>query len=517
MKVNQLKLGAFLSYVNIFFLNAINLVFTPYMLRVLGQGEYGLYSLIGSFVGYLLVLDFGLNNTIVRYVAKFRAEKKRKEEENFLGMSIVIYSVLAVCVVIIGVILFCNLKVFFGNSLSSVEFQKARSMFIILVINIVITLPLNAFPAIMTGYEVFVFPKILTILRVILRTAILFILLNLGCGAVEIVILDTLLNIAFMAANVVYVFWKLKVRIRLYSFDKPLLIEVFSFSFFVFLNLIVDQVYWRIGQLILGVVANTAAVAIFAVGMQLSNYYMQLSTAISGVFLPKATQMVVKNASSEEMNDLMIKTGRIQFVILGFVLYGFLLFGKQFIVLWAGSNYISAWSIAVCVMVPLTVPLFQNVGLSILQAKNKHAFRSIMYLIIAVANVIVSFIASRRFGPVGAALGTSFSLIIGNIVIINLYYHFVIGLNIKRFFKELLNKISIAMILIVLVGYFINMIPGSGWINLVLKCIIYAIDYAFFMYLIGFNDYEKKLICSPVAVILGKLGLKKIQRNEVVS
>lgn len=72
--MNQRRWGAILSYVNIIATIVVGLVYTPIMLRLLGQSEYGLYSLMGSLVGYLSVLDMGLGNTIVRYTAKNRAD-----------------------------------------------------------------------------------------------------------------------------------------------------------------------------------------------------------------------------------------------------------------------------------------------------------------------------------------------------------------------------------------------------------------------------------------------------------
>ena len=81
--MREQKLGVILSYVNLAITNITGILITPYTIKMLGPSEYGLYSLIGAFVGYLSVLDLGLNDTIVRYVAKYRVEENKKEEENF--------------------------------------------------------------------------------------------------------------------------------------------------------------------------------------------------------------------------------------------------------------------------------------------------------------------------------------------------------------------------------------------------------------------------------------------------
>ena len=74
--MNQVKAGAILNYVIIGLNTLLGLLYTPYMLHMLGQNEYGLYSLVASIIAYLTILDFGFGNAIVRYTAKFRAEGK---------------------------------------------------------------------------------------------------------------------------------------------------------------------------------------------------------------------------------------------------------------------------------------------------------------------------------------------------------------------------------------------------------------------------------------------------------
>ena len=52
------------------------------MLGMLGQAEYGLYSLAHSVVAYLSLLSFGFGSTIIRYIAKYNAEGNKEAEEN---------------------------------------------------------------------------------------------------------------------------------------------------------------------------------------------------------------------------------------------------------------------------------------------------------------------------------------------------------------------------------------------------------------------------------------------------
>lgn len=62
-----------------------------------------------------------------------------------------------------------------------------------------------------------------------------------------------------------------------------------------------------------------------------------------------------------------------------------------------------------------------------------HKFRSILYVIIACFNIGISIPLSNYYGGIGAAIGTAISLIIGNIIIMNIYYHYKVHLNIIKF------------------------------------------------------------------------------------
>ncbi|WP_026672881.1 oligosaccharide flippase family protein [Alkalihalobacterium bogoriense] len=514
MKINQLKFGIYLSYISLFISNITNLILTPFIIRNLGQSEYGLYMLIGAFVGYIAVLDFGLSNATVRFVAKYRAENNKKEEENFLFSTLIIYSIISFIVLVIGTIIYLNLDSIFRNSLTSYEIEIAKVMFIVLVITLALTLPMNLFKGIITAYERFIFDRVLTICRLLLRTIIILILLSLGYKAIAIVLIDAIFNVIMMLLSMLYVFLKLNVRIRMHRINISVVKEIFSYSSLIFISVVVDQIYWRIGHLVLGIVASTSEVAIFAIGMVIGLYFITFSTAISGVFLPKITKMVVNNASGEELTDLLIKTGRLQLLIIGLVLGIFSLFGSKFILLWAGPGFETSWIIAMIVMIPLVVVLSQTVGISILQAKNMHGFRAVAYLCISFVNVFLSIYLARIFGAVGTAIGTSLSLIIGNIFAMNVYYHYKVGLNIPRFFKEVYKKLIIAILGSICIGVLLLLIPGVNWITLILQCALYSFIYFLIMWFFGMNKYEKDLFLNEINKVIKLFSIFKSRYKQ---
>lgn len=498
MKSSQYKIGAILSYASIFLSNIVGIIYTPIMLRMLGQAEYGLYSLVGSIIATLGLVDLGFGNASIRYISKYRALGDKEKEYDVNGMFLLINSIICILTIAIGFIVYQYSDSLFGRSLSGTELENFKLMFIILIFNLAINFPFSIFGSIIVSYEKFVFPKVIGIIRTILNPIVILTVLYMGQKSMGMVIANTVINVLFLWVNVYYCYKILKIKVRFKKIDFPLLKEISIYSFFIFIAIIVDKIYWTTDQFILGIYSGTTMVSIYAIGSQINMYYMQFSTAISGMFLPRATAIVTKQTDGNELSDLFIKIGRIQYIILGLILFGFILFGKEFIVLWAGPEYVQSYYIALILITPFTIPLIQNFGLTVLQAKNMHSFRSIVYFFIALGNFAISIPLAQKYGGIGCAFGTAASMIIGNIIIINIYYHKKVKLNIPKFWGEIL-KMSVPIALSAGIGVLVNLlIIATGVLPLLVKITIFSVVYLTLMYLIGMNTYEKDLFIAPI-------------------
>lgn len=499
MPVNQLKAGVVLNYVVIFLNTVVGLLYTPYMLRMMGQSEYGLYSLVASVIAYLTVLDLGFGNAIVRYTAKFRAEKKTEEQYEMFGMFFLLYLVIGIIAFGIGLGLYFNVGTLFGDTMTAVELGRARIMMLLLVANLAFTFPMSIWGSIIQAYEDFVFQKSLNIIRIILNTAVMICLLHFGYKAVAMVVVQTIFNVLTLVINFIYCRRKLNIHIyfRFKHFHWGFLKEVAIYSFWIFLNAIMDRVYWSTGQFVLGAMVGTVAVAVFAIAIQLEGMYMQFSTAISSVFLPKVTAMVATNRSRKEISDLFIRTGRIQYIVLAYILSGFIIFGRQFIELWAGAGYTDAYIISLLFFIPLTVPLIQNLGITILQARNEMKFRSVLYIIIALVSLAMQIVLTRYFGGIGCAMGVSGALVVGQILIMNVYYRRRQDLDIKTFWKEI-SKMSIIPIVLIFSSMLVirHFFALDSWGKLILGIAAFSLVYIPLFFRFSMTDEERNLFIS---------------------
>ena len=505
MAVNQLKAGAILNYASIALHTLISLLYTPYMLRMLGQSEYGLYALVGSVISYLTVLDLGFGNAIVRYTAKYKAEGKTEEQYRLFGMFISLYMIIGIVAFIAGLGLYFNVDNMFGETMTTYELGRAKILMLIMIFNLAISFPFNIYGSILTAYEDFVFRKIFSIATTLLKVAVMIALLHCGYKAVAIVILSTVINIVTIAVNYIYLKKNYTIKFTFGKFDWLLLREITIYSIWIFLNVIMDRIYWSTGQFVLGATVGTVAVSVFAIAIAIEAIFMNFSTAIVSVFLPRVTTMVV-TTTKEEISNTFIKIGRIQYIIVSFILVGYIVFGKQFIILWAGSEYAPAYLMALLFLISLAVPLIQNLGITILQARNQMRFRSTLNIIIAIISLGFQIVLSKYYGGLGCAIAISGALIIGQGIIMNWYYYKHQSLNIPNFWREIF-KMSFVPAIFSIIGVIIfNYVQINSFATLLISITLFSLLYIPFFWKIGMNDRERELFNG----VLRKLKIKKI-------
>jgi len=491
--MSQLKKGVLFSYINIFITNITGLVITPLIIAALGNSEYGLYTLIGAFVGYISILDLGLNNTVIRYVSQHRIENKKKEEENFLATVFIIYLIIGLLIAVAGYFFYIKIEDVFGNSLTPEQLEKAKVMTIFYIANIAISLPGGTFSGICFAYERFFFPKLWAIVvKQILRTIAILCILYYGTNAIGIVILDSVVNLLFIAGTVVYTFYVLKVKVRLHDFKFHYFKTIFQYSLWIFIFGIVFQFQWSAGQVVLGINHNTKIVAVYAVGIMLGIYFRTFGNVINSFILPTAVKSVSNQLSNDELSQQMIKVARVILIGLLYILGAFILYGHDFIILWIGYSYIDSWFIALLVMAVNIIPISQGYANTILEASNKVMFKALLFLVLSVLGVVLGYFLSIDYAGKGMIIGTTVMIGVSQIVM-SIYYQKNLGLNMIRYFQRALLPLLFGALIAVFPNYLIrHFMKSQNWGNFILQCTLYTVAYGtvlfFFM-----NPFEKQL------------------------
>ena len=489
----QVKIGAILGYVNYIVKMVIQLLYVPIMLRYLDQNEYGEYQLVASLISYLSLLNFGFGGAYLRFYAQCKNDCKKQEKVN--GTFLLVFSFFSLLALIVGMLITANSNAILGNKLSASELVLAKKLLAILTINMVLTFPISVFTSVVTAKEKFIFLRCLDLLRNILNPFLVIFLLLLGYGSVGIVVVTTILTVFTGIVTIWYVKIKLKIKFDIRNFDFGLVKQISVFSSFLFLNSIIDQINWNVDKFILGRTVGSAAIAVYSIGAQINNIYVQITDMLATVLAPQINQTVASEKNCLDiLNRLFIKVGRLQSYIVMLVLSGFILYGKEFIIFWAGQGYDEAYYVTLLLIIPVSVPLCQTLGVDIQQAMNKHKYRSVVYAIISIGNVLISIPLSMKFGAVGAAIGTAIGLIVGNGMAMNIIYEKIVGLDIINFWKNIIGVFK-AIVIPVIIGILMkHLVPVQTFMMLIIEGTVFTIIYFVSVYCISMNNEEKNMI-----------------------
>lgn len=517
-KLNELKMGSILSYVQMAISMAVSILYTPLMIRLLGQSEYGLYSTVSSTIATLSLLNLGFSAGYIKYYAKYKKENDTDSIYKLNGLYLILFSVIGLIALICGSVFTLNIEYIYADGLTSAEYGVARVLMLLMTVNAAQNFAFTVFRIATTAHEKFIFTRVFSIVLSLIRPAVMIPLLFAGYKSIAMVIVTLLFAILVDVVYILYFFFVIKERFIFKGFEKGIFKSLFAYTGLIAIHLIVDQINFNIDKTLLGRFCGTAVVAIYAVGYSLFNHYLTFSTAASGVFTPRVHKLVNETADDpvaqrDVLTALFTKIGRIQFILLGLIMTGIIFFGKPFIYFWAGEGYSDAYAVVLLLSVPCTVPLIQNIGIEIERALNIHKFRCILYLIMALGNLGLTIYLAPIYGAIGAAVGTAISFVICQGVIINIHYHKHCNINILHFWKNILS-ITKGLILPVAIGIIIMRFVTIDSIFIMLVWIVvYTAVYCLSVWLLSMNGYEKELILAPVKKILGLVFKRKNEQT----
>lgn len=510
MKVNQLKAGSVLSYMQMGIGMLIQLVYTPVMIRLLGQSEYGLYNTVASAISVLSLLSLGFNSGYVRYYSIYKKENNADAISKLNGLYLLVFTIIGAVALVCGLFLTFHLDLVFDTGLTADEYSIARVLMLLLTLNLSLSFPMSVFSNIISSHEKFVFLKLVGMIKTVFGPLITLPLLLSGFRSIAMVSVTVSLNLVADVLYFYFVVFRLKEKFIFRNFEKGIFRELFTYTVFIAMNTVIDQINWNIDKLLLGRFRGTGEVAVYSVGYTLYNCYHMFSTSISNVFAPRIHSIVNAtkdsvNEQKKELTELFTRVGRIQFIVLGLIASGVVFFGHFFIVnIWAGEGYESAYYVALLLILPSSIALIQNLGIEIQRAENRHQFRSIAYFIMALINLGMSIVLCQKYGAIGSAIGTAVSLIVANGLIMNIYYHKKCNIDILFFLKNIL-RLCVGLIIPVAFG---TLILKLGFVSTLPRFAVgvftYSVVYSVSMWFLAMNKYEKELLLKPASRFINK-------------
>lgn len=491
MAVGNIGKGAIISYVSIFVNIAISFFYTPWMIRQIGMSDYGLYSLILSFISYFL-MDFGLQQAVQRFIAKYRAENEDEKVAKMVGLTTRVY--LIIDTVIFLVLLVCYFfisNIFTG--LTSEEVETLKGLYIIAAIFSVLNFMFKPMAGAMLAYEYFVEEKLLEMLNKVGTVALVCFALLMGADVYALVLING--AVALLSSLLKFAVFKRKSKLKIQwgYYDKWELKSIFSFSMWTFGISLAQRLRISLIPTILGIVSNSTEIAVFALSVSLDGMIYTLSSALNGLFLPKVARIAI-NQDRDSIEALMVKVGRLQLYIIWLIFSGFCIFGSQFISLWVGDAFHNAYYILICGILIQPILLTEHIANDLVYVENKVRYTGTMIFTTSLIGLLFAVFFARSLGALGAGFGTGIGLLF-YIVWLNIFYKKNLKLNLHRFFTQCHGKILPYLATYSIIAFFlVRMVIIDGWFQLIGIVAIYTLLYFIVAYRFTFNTEEKNIV-----------------------
>ena len=492
MKTQSRLSGILLSYGVTVIRVLSQLLLTSLYIQKLGIEGFGFYQYIYSIASFAIILDFGISAVVNKFYLEYRRKGEVKKAENLLFYCLMLSLFAVLIIFAFGAFVYSHPNTVFGEL--SIERQGiAKSLILYIICYLATLVAQHFFEGVMMAHEKYVTVKAVSLAQLLLKIALVVMLLFWDIGVLAIAISDFAATFLCLLFSICYSVFSLKIKARYHFYDKELLISIVKLSSALCLQSVILYLNNSIDKFFLGRMIGDTAVSIYAIAMTISTFYDEIPTVIQRLYLPEAVKMVANGADGEALTDLVIKPGRYQFLLCGGIFGGFVLFGRDFIALWSGITTYEPWLIALLLMGASIIPLCQNVSLAILTAMNKRMFRSITLGVAALLNAILTVFLIRRFGIMGAPIGTFLALILCNNILMNVYYK-KIGLNIGRMFRRIFKGILPAALITTLLCTPLLLLPLGNILVFILKCLAFVLVYAAALWLIGLSREEKESI-----------------------
>ena len=522
-KKNML-LGTIFGYLAIGVSIVYGLFLTPEIVEVVGESDYGLYGLTASIMAMLLI-DFGLTNTVNTYLAKLRANNDKEGVEKFLAAIFKLYLMVDVAFAVIIAAIFFATPYLFQNTYNPAQIEVLQYLILIVGGFAMISVPCSCFSAVMSTYEKFSIIKLIDIVQKVLYLAFSIISVYLGWGVIGIVCVNVATGLFSVIIRFLYMRFYIGIKLDLrLGVSRKELKGIVSFSGWGFVITLCSRLVITVTPFILGVMSTDFEVALFSLVVTIETYIFMFGEMVSSFFMAKIArtdrEAVSEVEKKEHLQALVEKIGKIEFLVIGLIMAGWVSVGREFVLVWmkGKEEFIPIYW---CIILICGYEIFHIPQLALQNAMYTHghiAPVAITQIIKAVVNLALSFWLSKWYGALGASIAIC-AACIAELIVSNIMYKKYLGISLLHYFASIYIGGGITMAATITIGlvlrYFMPLdhkLPTK----LVLDGIIVVLIYILYTFYFTFNREERRYYKNVLRKLF-KMPVKEYKADKIQS
>lgn len=497
MKISQNKEkagGMIINWIAVFAQIVISLFFIPFFLVTVGDKQYGLYSFSTSIVAWIDTLMVAVASAYYKFLTREKKRYGEYGEARACGVFWKLFLIIAVLILFVG-ISFDALLYSGVIPLNEYSITEKNQICLIILMSVIST-SLSCYLTTRKSYHYYKQKYILlysfSLGQVVVQSLLSFVFLKLGFGVISVAAAH--FGVALICTVLLSILSKFllkeKISIRKISEEdkehrRKLFFEILVFSSFVIINTVVDTMNKTLDKTILGFY-NANSVATYQLAYTIPSYLISFTSIISIVFVQHINEVYYSGGGTAGMNSVFLKVSKIQTVFTFLIVGGFIACGKEFIFLWIDDTRIQVYFITCILMATYSITCCNRLAIMIRRVQNFHIKASLIYLGIAIFNILLSLLLVNLVDKEDAiwacVIGTSFTYLIGHWVIMQIYDAKVCKIAVGGFFKNFLKYIILALTLdLIIIRSFVLLPISNLIICFVLKGTIYLLFYFCFV------------------------------------
>lgn len=451
------------------------LFLSSFLLRMLGDTEYGVYQTIASFANYLVLLEFGTGTVMTRNISMCRGKQASAQElQANISTIWTITNVLAVLIAIVSVVFYRSIGMIYASSLTAGQIQEAGDIFIFVTIHLILSFYIQTFSGIALGHEHYTYSSALNLIRTGTRTVMLIVLIFIWREGVVIAATDAFLSGVILVFSLIYCRKKFQLSLRFRDFRFSIFRSSFPMCFAIFLQSIVNQANNNVDKFIIGIKLSPEMVSLYSVALFVFSVFSSLTTVPISLYAPQVAKEISAGAAAKDLAEKLVPAVRLTAIVGGAVLFGFIGIGQQFITLLYGRQYLQAWIIAIILMAPMYLNMVVGVLVNVLDALNKRMVRSAVLMGTTMCNILLTIFWLDRWGVVGAALATCVTTFAGQVFLMGAYYSKVLKLPIFYLYRRAFSGILPSLVLGCAAGFTVGFLVENEWLSFLAGGVVFV-------------------------------------------
>lgn len=482
---------------------AIAFLLAPFLVRVLGDINYGIWSIIAALSGYMSLLDMGIASSVTRYVSKYNAKNDYKNINIIVNSALLLTFIISVCLILLSPII---ADLFINTIKIDPSLKEVVGLLIIIVsFDMSVFIITGLFRGILGGLQRFDFINIATLFSSIVKALLFYVFLNQGYELLAMAFISIFAKLLLISIYLTIILKRYnKVNFKIKNIEKKGLRDIYHHSKYTFISMLSNQLIYYSDTFIIAYFLGPASVTYYTISWSLSAYVKRFAVTFGQAFTPAFSE---SENNEQKLTQLYLSGTKHLMIFSNLLCIGIFVLGGEFIGLWMGTKYQELCTTVLVILITLQfVQGPQLISIALLQGLSRHKTFSTLNILVSIMTLSLSIYLVQIYGIVGVAIGATLPQIIFYGLVVPLLANQTINCSffyyLKMTYLKLLIPNGVLFAFLYLSSYYL--MPDNFFI-LFFNAIISAVFYLIATYYTALDSDEKKYVRLKINTIVSKV------------